>query len=194
MTDEERVALRKNIIRSRNALSKAEISEKSHLIFEKLLHNPHFINSKVIASYASFKGEVSTLKINEHILALKDQKQLALPVVHPTKQGAMSFYHVKDINDMTTNKYSILEPRPQICPELEPHSFDLVLVPLVAFNLYGVRLGMGGGYYDRMLKQLDPKCRLIGLAYDFQRADNLTAQSWDMPLHEVITPDNHYTF
>ena len=65
-------------------------------------------------------------------------------------------------------------------------------MPLVAFAPDGARIGMGGGYYDRLLKKIHPKCLTIGLAYDFQRLEHINIQSWDVPLDEILTPTQHY--
>lgn len=193
MTDEERAALRKSMIKMRNALNDAKLIADSENIFLKLKDTEAFAKARTIASYVSFKGEVSTRSLNEHILE-DENRRLTLPVVRPTEPGIMDFYHVKGLADLTLNKYQILEPKPQQCVLVEPQEFDLVVVPLVAFSPKGVRLGMGGGYYDRMLTKLRKDCHIVGIAHDFQCHDLLTPQPWDMPLHEVVTPENYYRF
>ena len=92
------------------------------------------------------------------------------------------------------NRFKIPEPKKTQGNLLRPEIIDAVLVPLVAFDQHGNRLGMGGGYYDRMLKKLSAQCLIIGIAYDFQYTETLPAEAWDMPMTEVITPSNHYTF
>ena len=69
-----------------------------------------------------------------------------------------------------------------------------VSLTLVAFDKKGNRMGMGGGYYDRMLKKGSATCKIIGVAYDFQKVDKLPVESWDMPLDEVITPTRSFIF
>ena len=97
---------------------------------------------------------------------------------------------------MTTNRYAIFEPKlncSQICPLPE---LDFLLMPLVAFDEQGNRLGMGGGYYDRTLakhyaeKRAKPK--LIGLAHDCQKVESLPIEAWDVPLQQILTPTSLY--
>ncbi len=77
---------------------------------------------------------------------------------------------------------------------VEDESIDVVLLPLVGFDAQGNRLGMGGGYYDRLLKRLTARTLLIGIAYDFQEVRSINAKEWDMPVDEVITPTRHLVF
>ena len=80
---------------------------------------------------------------------------------------------------------------------MKPFALDLVLVPLVAFDARGVRLGMGGGYYDRSFAYLNFRSRwrrprLIGVGFDFQRAESISPQPWDVCLDGVITERGFY--
>ena len=70
----------------------------------------------------------------------------------------------------------------------------MLIVPLVGFDEKGNRMGMGGGYYDRMLKKVSANCLIIGVAYEFQKVKKIPIENWDMPLNELITPENHYIF
>lgn len=78
-------------------------------------------------------------------------------------------------------------------PEDEPKTLDVIVVPLVAFDLEGNRIGMGGGYYDRFLKRY-PKAQKIGLAYEFQKVDEIPAEPHDIRLNAVVTEKQTYTF
>lgn len=93
---------------------------------------------------------------------------------------------------MKPNQYGISEPDIPISHQLKPIELDIVLMPLVAFDLNGNRLGMGGGFYDRsfsflMRRKSNKKPRLIGVAYDFQEIETLDSDSWDVPLDAVVT-------
>jgi 5-formyltetrahydrofolate cyclo-ligase len=90
------------------------------------------------------------------------------------------------------NRYGILEPSGVPALLRRPHDVDLVLVPLVAFDAHGRRLGMGAGYYDRAFAFLLRRTawrrpRLLGLAFDAQQADSIADQPWDVPLWGVLT-------
>jgi 5-formyltetrahydrofolate cyclo-ligase len=97
---------------------------------------------------------------------------------------------------MVANRYAILEPKlncGQICPLPE---LDILLMPLVAFDEQGNRLGMGGGYYDRTLAkhyaEQREKPKLIGLAHDCQKVESLPIEAWDVPLQQILTPTKFY--
>jgi 5-formyltetrahydrofolate cyclo-ligase len=119
-----------------------------------------------------------------------------LPVIHPFNGANLLFQRYEKNSPMRANRYGILEPKlncSQICPLPE---LDYVLMPLVAFDKFGNRLGMGGGFYDRTLARLYEQHwqqpQLIGLAHACQQVDELPIESWDVPLKTIITPDKTY--
>ena len=96
----------------------------------------------------------------------------------------MSFFIVNDISEMKPGTYAILEP-PQDAKEVPISEIDLILVPGVAFDQHGYRLGYGQGYYDRVLKKT--KTQKIGLAFEFQFVDALPHSLKDIPMDVIIT-------
>jgi 5-formyltetrahydrofolate cyclo-ligase len=96
------------------------------------------------------------------------------------------------------NRYRIPEPAIAADTVADPSRFDLVLVPLVGFDLVGNRLGMGGSYYDRTFAyRLENKTRhqrLVGLAFECQKCERLPAEPWDVPLDGVVTEAGIYRF
>lgn len=181
--------MRSTINQQRNLLTPEEIRSASVGVFDRVLQHPFLQNPRMIGSYMSFGGEIDTLRLNEALL--QGNHTVCLPVVNTEHRGEMSFYTYRGQAELVPNRYKILEP--VACAEnyAAPQVLEVLLVPLVGFNLEGDRLGMGGGYYDRMLKKVSAKTLCIGLAYDFQQIDNLVRQSWDMPLDEIITPRRH---
>ena len=133
-----------------------------------------------------------TITLNEQLQ--NKQHQLCLPVISPTERGIMDFHRYHSLAELRPNKFNIPEPLPSKESLVRPHELELVVVPLVGFTGKGARLGMGGGYYDRILKQISPNCLKLGLAYDFQRNDEIESKDWDVPLDEIITPTQHYRF
>ena len=114
-------------------------------------------------------------------------KRLAMPVVR--QDGIMEFYRYRRKGRLVINRFGILEPAPG-APYVSPLSIDLLLVPLVSFDRFGMRLGMGAGYYDRLIGRVAEGFRplLVGVAHEIQRcSDPLPYESWDMPLDGVIT-------
>ena len=100
----------------------------------------------------------------------------------------MRFYYAKKVDQF--NKYGIQEPS-AIGKPWPANSFDVLLVPLLAFDRSGTRIGMGAGYYDRALKALSyqagTKPYLIGLAHYFQEINSLEREPWDVPLDAILT-------
>lgn len=157
-----------------------------------LLAHPFLQEARLIGSYVSVRHEISTYTLNAQLKA--QGHSLALPVIDPKIKGYMDFFTFEDDSELIENHFGILEPPPFHERLINPEIFEVILLPLLAFDLKGNRMGMGGGYYDRLLKKLSASCVLIGLAYDFQLEPNLQVQRWDMPIDEVITPTKHYVF
>lgn len=187
-----RAAQRQAIITKRQALTSEQVQTLSAQVRAQVLAHPFLREARTIASYLSFSGEIDTIELNQ---ALKAQHhQVGLPVIVPQERGRMDFYRYGSLEELVLNQYKIREPVPSPEALIKPHELEVIVVPLVGFNQYGDRLGMGGGYYDRMLKKISANCLTLGLAYDFQRDDSIECKAWDMPLDEIITPTQHYRF
>ncbi len=187
-----RAAQRQAILQQRKALTKEEVHALSQLVLARVLSHPYLQQPRLIASYLSCSGELDTITLNEQLQS--KQHQLCLPVISPTERGIMDFHRYHSLAELKPNKFNIPEPLPSKESLVRPHELELVVVPLVGFTGKGARLGMGGGYYDRILKQISPNCLKLGLAYDFQRNDEIESKDWDVPLDEIITPTQHYRF
>ena len=100
---------------------------------------------------------------------------------------SMQFHTWQPDDTLTDNRFGIAEPLPT-APQIEPSTVDIVLAPLVAFDVHGTRLGLGGGYYDRFLSQLRPSARVIGMAFACQQAQTALPQdTWDRSLSAIVT-------
>ncbi|WP_027939408.1 5-formyltetrahydrofolate cyclo-ligase [Anaerobiospirillum succiniciproducens] len=183
---------RNEIRQKRKALHEDEVAKCSELVRRVVLEHEFLKQNRCIASYHSFSGEIDTVEINKALRLAGHH--MALPVIHPEEKGLMDFYSYEKPEDLILNRFKI--PEPVVSEEnlVQPHNLEVVIVPLVGFNEKGERLGMGGGYYDRMLKKISCECLTLGLAYDFQLIPEIKSQPWDMPLDEVITPTKHYIF
>ena len=103
---------------------------------------------------------------------------------------------------MVANQYGILEPKLDVRNIINVTELDIIFTPLVAFDEKGNRMGMGGGFYDRTLAKWHHAFATqplatpypIGLAHNCQKVDNIPTQAWDVPLPEIITPTQHYSF
>lgn len=183
---------RNEIRQKRKALHDDEVAKCSELVRRVVLEHEFLKQNRCIASYHSFSGEIDTVEINKALRLAGHH--MALPVIHPEEKGLMDFYSYEKPEDLILNRFKIPEPVVSAENLVQPHKLEVVIVPLVGFNEKGERLGMGGGYYDRMLKKISCECLTLGLAYDFQLIPEIKSQPWDMPLDEVITPTKHYIF
>ena len=150
-------------------------------------------NAKV-GLYLSNDGELKTKQLIHKLRAKKHS--IYLPIIHPFNRATLLFQKYEENSPMVVNRYAILEPKlncSQICPLPE---LDILLMPLVAFDEQGNRLGMGGGYYDRTLAkhyaEQREKPKLIGLAHDCQKVESLPIEAWDVPLQQILTPTKFY--
>lgn len=120
--------------------------------------------------------------------------ELALPVVSGKDDHLMSFYSWRQSTHLIKNRYGIYEPEKST--RLPISGFDMLINPLVGYDRFGNRLGMGAGYYDRHLEQLrhlDNPLR-VGIAYSLQEIEPIEKNSWDIPLHGVVNEHGWFTF
>ena len=193
----ERAQIRAEIRNTRKNLSNNQqiiAAQSLKMNFIQHLKSENTTNSKHIAIYLSNDGELDTSLLIKELWNLNHA--VYLPIIHPFNGANLLFQRYEKNSPMRANRYGILEPKlncSQICPL---PALDYLLMPLVAFDKQGNRLGMGGGFYDRTLARLHEqnwqKPQLIGLAHECQKADALPIESWDVPLETIITPDKTY--
>lgn len=180
MTTKE--TIRKRLLKRRKSLDDLTVKNLSHFAQEAILSSNAYKNSLKIAVYYATHNEVSTNLIIE--TALRENKSLYFPHWYP-EHALIRFFHVEDISQLELKPWGIREPRPDLCPENVRFDFDLILVPGIAFDRHGYRLGYGVGGYDRILSGI--AIRAWGLAYDFQVLDSLPVDPHDVPLSEIVT-------
>ena len=149
-----------------------------------------------IAGYIANDGEIDPFLA--FLECLRRGYQCFLPVLFPGQKPHVRFANYSNSSRFRLNKYRIPEPdvAQQYC--LNASQLEWVFLPLVAFDEVGNRLGMGGGYYDSALvlsrhRKHWRSPRLIGLAYEFQRVDQMLTDEWDIPLHGVLTDKMFYS-
>lgn len=183
----DRLTLRKQMRAKRRALTSQAQQIAARRLCKHLLHHPVVAKSRHIAVYLSNDGEIDPAFFARHAQRLG--KQIYLPALHPVRKGHLWFGPLQ--GRRTWNRFGIAEPDPAYNRMRPARRLDLILVPLVAFDAQGGRLGMGGGFYDRTFAFLQrgqhTKPRLFGLAHAFQQVPKLNTASWDIPLNTVIT-------
>ena len=187
--------LRRQMRKARRSLKPVQQRQHARGLLATLRRLTQFRRSQNIALYLARDGEISPEEVIHY--CRKFGKQCYLPVLHPVRHNRLWFIAYNKDTVLVNNIYGIKEPPLIKAPRRPAWALDLVLLPLVAFDEEGGRLGMGGGYYDRTFafKQSWRKergTRLIGLAHDLQKADRLETESWDIPLEGVATEKNFY--
>ncbi len=189
-------ALRKQIREKRHALSDVEREHAAFLLCERIASSRAFQQSKHIAFYLTNDGEIDLSLLIEH--AWQQGKLCYLPVLAEPNTQRLWFIPYTANTKLKNNRFGIPEPVHSHTTRLRKTlSLDLILMPLVAFDQEGNRLGMGGGFYDRTLaflrqRQYWHKPNLLGVAYEFQKQKQLVTNSWDIPLQAIATDKSLY--
>ncbi len=178
--------LRKYVLKRLLAQEKRSASLKSDDIAQQFFMLPVVDKAKIMLFYAAFKGEVDTFKMMEKALLLG--KRIAVPFVKKEERKIIPVV-IKTTDVLKTGVYGIPEPpRDEKETQLQVSQLDIVVVPGLAFDSLGNRLGRGVGYYDRLIASLSSHTTTIGLAYDFQMFKSLPfLQSHDCPVDVVIS-------
>lgn len=172
--------LRQRMQNVRNALPASAHADRSARACERASQLSEFASAHTIAGYCAMRKELNpdALLARAHALG----KQVALPRV----QGAeLSFHLHRPGEPLVENDWGVLEPADD-AELVPPDAIDLVLVPALALDLRGFRIGYGKGFYDRTLPRM-PRARSVGLCYEFQMLAELPNEAHDVALHWVIS-------
>lgn len=179
--------LRQQLIQQRQHVSRLEQQHASQTICKTIQQLPQFQQARRVAFYAAVNNEINLHAVWQQ--ALQTQKQTYFPKI--TEQKTLLFLPVNDQTHFSPNRFGIPEPQVHLHQACPPDDLDIIFMPLVAFDLEGHRLGMGGGFYDRTLAHAQSNW-LIGVAYDFQRQTTWLVDPWDITLQKVITEKQCY--
>lgn len=173
--------MRSELRSMRNQLSTYEVLKRSNDIIATLTSLPSFLNARVVACYLSFGSEVYTHGLVRAYCATKD---MLIPVVDREHKNLL-LSHIQDWKELSTGTYGILEPREEFLRIRNVDEVDMVIVPGIAFDREGNRIGYGGGYYDALLARVD--ALKIALAYDFQVLERIPAEPHDVRMDMILT-------
>jgi 5-formyltetrahydrofolate cyclo-ligase len=183
--------LRQQMREKRSLLSPETRAAFSEKLTQHLLNLSLLQNSQHIAAYIAHHHEIDPSTFVKKCFELN--KTCYLPVLDKDKPDHLIFVRYRPNDPLVPNRYDIPEPIVTDQTIFSANLLDLVLIPLVAFDSKGDRLGMGKGYYDRtfafMNDQQLKKPALIGLAYSFQQVEEIVLEPWDVPLHGVVTEE-----
>ena len=178
-----KVELRRAYLERRRAVDPAARAALSHQIAERLFGLAPWTDARLVHLYVgSVEGEVETRAIA--LDALARGKRIACPRV-ASNPARLDHYVIRSLEDLVESPRGLWEPDPARATPVDPAAFDLVLVPGIAFDRTGNRLGFGAGYYDRFLAGLPtPK---VGLAFSLQIADRVPHSPRDVPVDWLVT-------
>ncbi|HEV8060537.1 MAG TPA: 5-formyltetrahydrofolate cyclo-ligase [Gemmataceae bacterium] len=181
---ERKKQLREQAHANRNAQPDKE--DLSRLILERFVALPEYRAANVVMYYVDVRSEVRT----RHFLpeALKHDKKIVVPYC---VDGELELFHLTSMDELAIGMYKILEAKVELrsLPEkrFSPQQLDLVMVPGVAFDRSGARMGHGFGYYDKLLQHARPEAPLIALAFECQLFSEIPTQEHDIFMDKIIT-------
>lgn len=180
----EKAAHRKQVRAARCALEPAFCADAAVAAGERILALPELKVAHIVLAYSAATEEIDPAPVVEALHGAG--KSVALPRVE--SHGVLGIHLYCDGDDLEVGPFGgILQPL-ESARRVPLESIDAVIVPGVAFDLQGRRLGYGGGFYDRLLPQLRPDCLRIGIAYDEQVVDELPVAEHDEHVRVLVTP------
>lgn len=174
----DKKALRQQIREKKRAMSQEQIFNASKELAEKFCATEQYATAKTIYAYLPYNQEVRTELIIQK--AFEDGKRVAVPKVYG---DVMEFIYITGFDRLEKSEMGIPEPVDDAPVARETDA--LVLMPGLAFDKKGHRVGYGGGYYDKYLSK-EPDHPLVALCYDFQMMDHLDTEEYDIPVDLVI--------
>ena len=172
--------IRKTMKKIRNNMTQEEVLNKSVLAAGFFLESDFYKNAKCIMLYKRLGNETDTDIIIKQ--ALSDNKKLVFPVTEE-KNGKITPYYADGNTEFNIGGFSVIEPKNSV--EANPVDIEVILIPGIAFDAFGARVGFGKGCYDMFLPKT--KAVKIGFCFDFQLADKIPASVHDINMDYVIT-------
>ncbi len=173
----QKKSLRSIVKQSKKNLSDANREKSSFEVFSKVEKLPQFLDSNVVLAYWSLPDEICT---HSFIEKWYKKKTILLPVVQGDDLVLKQFSGIDRM--VVGSSYGILEPQTEIVADKE--NIDFAIVPGIAFDYLGNRLGRGRGYYDRLL--VGTKIFKVGVGYSFQLFSSVPVEEYDIPMDYVI--------
>ncbi len=183
-----REALRQAMRQRRTALDSGDRMRASAALADLLIGMPELSTPRLVAVYWAVRSELPLMHAVSALL--RAGHELCLPLIQPDQ--TLHFARWQPGVPMRPNRFGIPEPAVSVTDELLPEQLDVALLPLLAFDDRGGRLGSGGGYYDRSFACMRGRPRpqspfLLGVAYAFQQVARLPVEAWDVPLDAIVT-------
>lgn len=192
----DKTALRQQMLQLRSQLKPKFLENSAKRMGGQIAALPAFREAEYVMLYHSFKNEAGTLPLIQY--CLNTNKKVVLPLVVKTSapEGEavagdsileLRAYQIPGLDALKPGSMGIKEPDPLLCAPVDPAMIDLIVVPGVAFDAVGGRIGYGKGCYDRFLPQLLDDVPVIGLAYDFQVLPRVPQNADDIRMDLIVT-------
>lgn len=174
------------MLKIRNKMDVEEVRKLSDEIMSKLTRLPIYRESQTIMLYLDFNNEVISYNIIKECLEMG--KRVLVPFCVKSDMRIVPT-EIKDLNlSLREHNMGYMEPREEYVRPVSKDEIDLIVLPGIAFDKKGYRIGFGAGYYDRFLGSLNFKVPTVGVAYNYQVLDTfLVVEPHDMPVDYVIT-------
>lgn len=186
--------IRINQKKLRSELSEEERRQFDACILHQLMNTKEYLSCNRLFVYVSFQSEINTIDFIDQ--AILEGKQVYIPRV---EDHSMEFYEIKSRKGLVQSTYGILEPPKEkekrflFTPDRKERKENVMLLPGLAFDPYGNRIGYGAGYYDKYLAiQGADVFHKLALAYDFQIMERIPSEEFDIRADKIITPTKIY--
>jgi 5-formyltetrahydrofolate cyclo-ligase len=173
-------AIRREVLAARDALADDDRAAMSAAIADRLLGLPEAADAATVMVFWSFGSEVDTSPLIDRLLA--DGRTVALPRIEGADVVPVAYQRG---DPMVATTFGAMEPSDG--RTLRSDELDLIVVPGVAFDREGNRVGYGGGFYDRLLSRLRPGVPSVGIAFGLQVVDRVPSGGTDRRVHAIVT-------
>jgi 5-formyltetrahydrofolate cyclo-ligase len=175
--------IRKRLLSLRNSLSEEDITAGSGEIVNRLMWIEEIRKAYTVMVYLSFGSEVRTDDLIRWCWG--ERKQIVVPFCRPESRE-LKACRIDGFDELETGHYGIRAPKESLLRPVDGGEIEAILVPAVAFDRRGYRIGYGGGYYDRFLPKV-PRAVKIGVAFASQIIEEIPVDSHDLPVDMIVT-------
>lgn len=180
----EKALIRKELLQKRDVIGSGSRKAKDILIKDRLFSLPEIHQAGIIFFFASFRSEVSTFPMIEEAYRLG--KRIVLPRVDRKIKG-LALYEVKGLSELSPGCMDIPEPGVSEERRMDINGVDVIIMPGVAFDQKGNRIGYGAGFYDKLLSGLTKQTPLIAITYEEQVLTTVPSEPHDIKVHRIVT-------
>lgn len=179
----EKTAIRKQMLALRSQLTPQLVKESAGERNRHVMSLPWLSEANLVMLYHSYPGEADTKALIESLREMN--KRIVLPLTD--KNLCIQAYEVEGSHQLRSGSMGISEPDPKLCRAIDPSLIDFIIIPGVAFDISGGRIGHGKGCYDRFLTKLRPEVCIVALAYDFQVLPQVPQTESDHRVDVIVT-------